>query len=130
VPRNITPSDVDVVFDDKEHGRTLLVEFKYGSCVFRDLDIGQKLVYQTSLCEDREACTRLFVSTAFGMTVGPIDQSTQSSTCCSFSQLDLPPCLDGVQGRYFAEINGAFVFDFYEGKSMSNWLRESRLHGR
>jgi len=47
--RNITPSDIDVVFDNKLHGRTLFCEFSSSVDLWKDKPSGQRILYMQLL---------------------------------------------------------------------------------
>lgn len=46
LPRNITPSDIDAVFDNMLHQRSLFCDFSSEVCLWKDKNLGQRLVYQ------------------------------------------------------------------------------------
>jgi len=46
-PRGITPSDIDLVFDDKQSGRVIFGELSNGCKFWRDLPFGQRQLYST-----------------------------------------------------------------------------------
>lgn len=47
LPRNITPSDVDLVFDDLKYGRRLFCEFARNYMDWRDVPRGQSQLYRS-----------------------------------------------------------------------------------
>lgn len=49
LPRRITPSDIDVVFDDYLHGRQLFCEFTSRDLVWTDKPPGQRMLYERLL---------------------------------------------------------------------------------
>jgi hypothetical protein len=49
LPRKITPSDIDVVFDNKLLARTLFCEFSCVAALWRDKEYGQQCLYQQLL---------------------------------------------------------------------------------
>lgn len=51
LPRNITPSDIDMVFDNG--GRLLLCELNSHSCLWKELPYGQRLTYQSLVSAGR-----------------------------------------------------------------------------
>ena len=49
LPRKITPSDIDVVFDDHLHSRTLLCEFTCSATLWTEKPFGQRTTYMQLL---------------------------------------------------------------------------------
>lgn len=50
LPRKITPSDIDIVFDDKLTNTIVFCDLKFSpdgsACLWRDVQYGQRLLYQ------------------------------------------------------------------------------------
>jgi len=55
LPRNITPSDIDVVFDNARNARVMFCEFSSQARVWRDKPQGQRLLYQQLLSTNNYA---------------------------------------------------------------------------
>ena len=100
LPRGITPSDIDAVFDDGLHGRTLFVELTKSTSTWSAVSAGQRRLYWA------------IVARGHGNAI--------ASLCLhavpSHLEIDTRNDIVKFQVMYFASLFGCATSPVYEGK--------------
>lgn len=121
LPRNITPMDIDVVFDDKAFGRSLLCELKRGdSPLWRDIETGPRLTYAGLVSRGGG---RIFAA-ILGHNV-PLNRKIDSRLdIISVQLMWFTPLLGWATGRvYDGDEWRKIVHAFYAGSALSQWTK-------
>lgn len=116
LPRNITPSDIDIVFDDTQHGRVLFVELTSSHTTWNTVSTGQRLLYSGLVIR---GCNRVFASLA-KHTV-PINLQIDTRNDITHFQVMYYASLLGwaTSQVYTGDLWPEFVDAFYEGKAFT-----------
>lgn len=108
LPRGITPSDIDVVFEDALHGRVLLVELSRNFAHWTSLSKGQQLLYSRLVCL---GTGRIFAALCqHGV---PMEE-----------QIDTRNAITRFQVMYFGALLGWATSPVYEGELWPRFVDE------
>jgi hypothetical protein len=120
LPRNITPSDIDLVFDDRNHGRIMFCEVSRKSH-WSECDYGQRTLYEALV---RLGARRVFCA-LLTHNVSPVKNIDTTKDIVSYNLMFY---LNGNIGLSDVLAGGEKWVDlvnrFYSGEDFYRWLKE------